>query len=115
MTRSRQETTSFVRHGVPARIAVRDAYPDDELALQRLAALDDRPALRGHVLVAEVDGEIAVATSVTSGRTIADPWRLTADLVTLLELRAAQLRHAGATRGATRPAAPSLLPVPARL
>jgi hypothetical protein len=116
MNRNRQETSSIVRQVVD-RIVVRDAYPDDALALQRLAAMDDRPALRGHVLVAEQDGDLVAATSVSSGRTIADPWRHTADLVTLLELRAVQVRReaAGSDVKHTRAASPSLRPVPAQL
>ena len=93
MSLMRQDTNEIVRYDMPARIVVRDAHPDDELTLWRLAALDDRPVPRGHVLIAEVDGELAAATSVSTGRTIADPWRYTADLVTLLELRAGQGRR----------------------
>ena len=115
MFRSRQGTTPIVRQDALGRIVVRDAYPDDALALQRLAALDDRPALRGHVLVAELDGELVAATSLSSDRTIADPWRRTADLVKLLELRASQLRRAEASDASKHAPAPSLRAVPARL
>jgi hypothetical protein len=113
---NRQDTTPIVRQDSPDRIVVRDAYPDDALALRRLAALDDRPGLHGHVLVAELEGELVAATSVTTGRTIADPWRLTSDLVTLLELRAEQVRRSERHRGAvpTRPAPSTLQPAPAR-
>ena len=115
MFRPRQETTSIVRQHALDRIFVRDAYPDHTLALERLTLRDDRPALRGHVLVAERDGELVAATSVTSGRTIADPWRPTADLVTLLELRAAQIRRTETPAGAAAAPQPSLRPVPAQL
>src|ERR671914_1459444 len=100
MRLKRQDTTAIVRQNMPGRIVVRDAYPDDELALRRLAALDDRPVPRGHVLIAEVDGELVAATSVSTARTIADPWRYTADVVTLLELRAGQIRRAHPGDGA---------------
>jgi hypothetical protein len=93
MMSQRQDTTSIVRHNADP-IVVRDAYADDALPLLRLAALDSRPALRGRVLMAEVDGELVAATSISNGRTIADPWRHTADLVALLELRAEQIRQA---------------------
>jgi hypothetical protein len=115
MTRSRQGTTSIVRHEALDRIVVRHAYPDDAVALRRLAALDDRPTLHGRVLVAELAGELVAATSISTGKTIADPWRFTADLVTLLELRAEQIRRAGPAGTASRShPAPSLLPAPAQ-
>ena len=117
MKLNRQERSPIVRHALD-HVVVRDAYPDDDdLALRRLAALDDRPALRGHVLLAEVDGDLVAAASVSDGRTIADPWRLTADVVSLLELRAAQIRRLGTGDGAARSRAVrrALLPVPARL
>jgi hypothetical protein len=41
--------------------------------------------------VAEVDGNIHAAISLSDGRAIADPFRHTAELVDLLKMRAAQL------------------------
>jgi hypothetical protein len=70
---------------------IRRTTPDDTAVLRRLAALDDAAALRGDALVAEVDGEIAAAISLSDGRAIADPFRHTAELVELLRMRAAQL------------------------
>jgi hypothetical protein len=46
----------------------------------------------GTVLVAEVRGELWAAVPVGGGSAIADPFRPTADVVALLELRAAHLR-----------------------
>ncbi|MFL5827775.1 MAG: hypothetical protein ACJ76V_14720 [Thermoleophilaceae bacterium] len=96
---------------VPAshrRVIVRDAVPADFDAIVRLAALDDRRVPSGTVVVAEVDGELVAAVSL-AGHAIADPFRPTADLVSLLELRATQLRAAEAE---TVPAAanPRLVP-----
>ena len=71
---------------------IRRTTPDDTTALLRLAALDDARALNGDALVAEIDGEIRAALSLSDGRAIADPFRPTAELVDLLMLRAAQLR-----------------------
>ncbi len=44
------------------------------------------------MLVAETGGEIVAAVPVAGGRAIADPFRRTAALVEILELRASQLR-----------------------
>lgn len=71
-------------------IAIRLATDDDDRTLVRLAALDSAPAPRGSVLVADVDGEIVAARSLSKPRSIADPFRSTADISELLELRARQ-------------------------
>jgi hypothetical protein len=75
-------------------IAIRRATPDDQVALERLAALDSAPAPSGEVLIAEVGDEPQAAMEVATGTTIADPFRPTADLVELLTLRAVRLRGA---------------------
>jgi hypothetical protein len=72
-------------------IQIRVARPDDEATLLRLAALDSAPAPHGDVLVADLCGEIVAAHPVGGSRTIADPFRPTADVGALLELRAGQL------------------------
>jgi hypothetical protein len=46
------------------------------------------------VLVAEAEGAVVAAHSPTTGATIADPFRRTAEVVQLLELRGAMLRAA---------------------
>ena len=73
---------------------IRSARSDDVRALRQLAALDSARVPRGEVLVAEQDGELVAARSLTDGRAIADPFRLTAEAAAMLELRAAQLRPA---------------------
>jgi hypothetical protein len=70
---------------------IRRTTPDDATALMRLAALDSRRPIEGDALVAEVDGELVAAVSLTGDEAIADPFRHTADLVAMLEMRAAQL------------------------
>ena len=71
---------------------VRFAYPDDEAALRRLAALDSQPLPSGPLLVAEVAGELWAAVTIGGEpRAIADPFHHTAALVTLLRDRAARL------------------------
>jgi len=76
-------------------IHIRAARPEDELDLIRLAALDSAPAPRGRALVAVVDGAIVAALDLEAGRAIADPFRLTADLVELLRTRARTLGEIG--------------------
>jgi hypothetical protein len=73
-----------------SHIAIRRATDADNSTLLRLAALDSAPAPRGPVLVADLGGEIVAAHSLTRARSIADPFRPTADIRELLELRAAQ-------------------------
>ena len=68
------------------------ATSDDAAAVARLAALDSKRLPTGPVLLAEVDGQACAALPLESGPALADPFRPTADLVVLLELRAAQLR-----------------------
>jgi hypothetical protein len=82
-------------------ITIRLATPDDHLGLMRLAALDsaDCPPL-GRVLVAEVDGELRAALSLTDGSAIADPFHPTLHILELLRTHAAA---EAANRGARRP------------
>jgi hypothetical protein len=71
-------------------LVIRPAYPDDAVALERLARLDSqRPLAPGFHLVAERDGQILAALATRDGRMIADPFTPTADLVALLRLHAA--------------------------
>jgi hypothetical protein len=82
-------------------VVIRRATPADVDALHRLAALDSARPLAGAVLVAESEGAVAAAYSLDEQRAIADPFRPSADLVALLEARAARLREAE-PRGARR-------------
>lgn len=96
-------------------IVIRAARQHDEPALLRLAALDSAAHLHGEILVADVDGEILAALAVAGGRTIADPFRRTADLVELLRTRARLMGLAGdaSRRGRhtlRRPATVALVP-----
>ncbi len=91
----------------PAEILIRRAYADDAIALARLAALDSADAVpAAPVLVAELDGELSVALSLTDGSVIADPFVPTAEVVALLALRAAAEKPAVRTvrfRSPSRP------------
>jgi hypothetical protein len=71
---------------------IRFAYPDDEPALRRLAALDSQPLPGGQLLVAEVGGELWAAVTISEEpEVIADPFQHTAALVGLLRERARRL------------------------
>ena len=98
-------------------IVIREAVPDDMGVLARLAALDSAPVPRGRVLLAESDGALRAALALEGGTAIADPFHYTAELVALLELRAAQLeaeeRRADRGAGATARRSAALRPAPA--
>jgi hypothetical protein len=88
-------------------VTLRLATPDDTPALHRLGELDSRPLPPGPHLIAEREGRIDAALSLSTGESIADPFRRTAELRELL------LAHAG--RSGTRPQpspSPQLRPRP---
>lgn len=66
---------------------IRGATVNDARALERLAALDSRPPLRGRIVVGEIDGRIAAAISIDEGRLVADPFQHTGNLATHLRMR----------------------------
>src|SRR5919106_1212146 len=74
-------------------LVIRHAEQRDRPGLRRLAQLDSARASAGPMLVAELDGELRAAISLDDGRVIADPFRPTADVVGLLELRAGHVRR----------------------
>ena len=69
----------------------------DDLAA--LAILDDALPPAGDALVAEVDGSPRAVLPLAGGRPFADPFRPTADLVQLLQMRAEQLSPGSTRRG----------------
>jgi hypothetical protein len=75
-------------------VVIRAARGSDGDSLRRLAALDSARVPAGDVLVAEAEGAVVAAHSPSTGATIADPFRRTAEVVQLLELRGAMLRAA---------------------
>jgi hypothetical protein len=80
-----------------ASYKTRMAVDEDQPNLRRLAALDSQSPLSGPVLIGEINGVPAAAVSLTSGRVVADPFRPTAELVSMLRLRAAALTGARRT------------------
>ncbi|MBV8946780.1 MAG: hypothetical protein JO286_01220 [Solirubrobacterales bacterium] len=83
-------------------LALRVAQADEDPVVRRLADLDDSRPLTGQVLLALVDGEAVAAASLGDGRVVANPFRPTADTVTLLSLRASQLGRRRARRRRAR-------------
>ena len=75
-------------------VLIRASRGSDGVALGRLAALDSAHVPVGELLVAETDGALVAAHAPATGATIADPFRRTAELVELLELRGSLLRAA---------------------
>jgi hypothetical protein len=76
-----------------AQVLLRPAYAtnDDERSLHRLATLDSAPAApAAPLLLAEVDGELRAALSLSEGTTVADPFYPSAELVALLRAHADQ-------------------------
>jgi len=69
-------------------VVIRAARGSDGVALDDLARLDSQRPPVGDVLVAEQDG--ALVAAVVGDRVIADPFRPTADVVELLQVRAAR-------------------------
>lgn len=101
--------TQLVRQPA-ARLTVRLAEPADEEALRRLASLDSSRLPAGPLLVGEMGGGIQAAVQVHGGSAIANPFVRTAELVTLLETRAAQLRE----QGDVQPDLARVIPLPRR-
>ena len=75
-------------------VLIRAARGSDGVALGRLAALDSARVPAGELLVAEADGALVAAHAPATGATIADPFRHTAEVVSLLEMRGSLLRAA---------------------
>jgi len=93
------EITNIVPVHRPAEqpVTVRRSRTGDVPALTRLAALDSRRLPACDMLVAEVGGELWAAVTLDGREAIANPFRPTADLVTLLRLRAEQIAARGRT------------------
>jgi hypothetical protein len=75
-------------------VTIRAARGSDGAALVRLAGLDSARVPAGELLVAETGGELVAAHAPSTGATIADPFRQTADVVELLALRGSMMRAA---------------------
>ena len=65
---------------------------EPDQAIERLAQLDSAKRPSGPVLIAAVAGKPVAALPLDGGPVIADPFQPTAAVVSLLELRVAQMR-----------------------
>jgi hypothetical protein len=81
--------------GAAAAVTVRAAGPGDATALERLAALDDRPLPQAPLLIGEIGSLALAALSLSDDSVVADPFVPTREVVALLRLRARQLRGRG--------------------
>ena len=83
-------------------VLIRAARGSDGSALERLAQLDSTEVPAGALLVAESGGRLVAAIASSTGEAIADPFLPTADVVALLELRAAGARSPRSRRATAR-------------
>jgi hypothetical protein len=90
VSRVKWQPRGSVEQEAAMSITIRPATAEDQRALARLAALDERPLPSGEVLLAFVDGELRAAFGAPSGLAVADPFEPTADVVELLRLRSEQ-------------------------
>lgn len=75
----------------PVRTAIQLRLCACREEIERLAALSERIARSGDWIVADVDGVPVAAVSVEDGTTLYDPFRPTAQVVSLLEFRRKQV------------------------
>jgi hypothetical protein len=75
-------------------VVIRPARESDAAALRDLAALDSAEPLTGPALIALVDDIAWAAHGLDDDRVVADPFRPSAEAVSLLRLRVRQLRAA---------------------
>jgi hypothetical protein len=73
-----------------ASLVLRPATSADTADLERLAALDSARPLAGEVLLADVDGGVRAALSLETGRSVADPFYPSLELVPLLRAAAGE-------------------------
>jgi hypothetical protein len=77
----------------PEAITIRPLREEDVGAVERLAELDERPIPPGPLLLAEVEGTVEAAVALEGNEAIANPFAPSAEAVSLLRLRADQLRE----------------------
>jgi hypothetical protein len=71
-------------------LVLRPATAADTAALERLAALDSARPLTGEVVLAYAEGDVRAALSLQTGRTVADPFYPSLELVPLLRAAAGE-------------------------
>ena len=76
---------SHAQHALATQpVTLRPARHDDASTLSALAQLDSARPLHGDVLLAETETGPLAAIELSTGRTVADPFRRTAESVGLL-------------------------------
>ena len=76
----------------PETITIRPLRDDDVAAVEQLAELEERRVPPGPLLIAEIEGAVEAAVALEGGETIANPFARSSEAVSLLRLRAEQLR-----------------------
>jgi hypothetical protein len=92
LRRRRESVAAADLAGADLPIVLRGASSADAPVVGRLSLLNGAGALRGQLVVAEAGGRVLAAAEVQSGRALGDPFVPSEAAVTLLRLRAAQLR-----------------------
>lgn len=123
-----KEANELTNHLNTTGITIRRLVADDDAAVERLAQLDSQARPTGHLLGAEIEGRLLVATSIETGASVADPFSKTEELSGLVSMRIAQLkgqsgsrrlrrrlRSRGALAGSPPGAGGKLLTLPVRL
>jgi hypothetical protein len=90
----------FINWAASQVVTFRLGCPSDDLQLRRLAMLDSSRSLRQPILIAELDGAVVAALSLSTGAGVADPSQRSAGLVELLRVRACQLAMSDPTSAA---------------
>lgn len=80
-------------------VTIRRLVESDASALAKLSELDSEARIEAPVLGVEVEGKLLAAISLVDGRSVSDPFSRTAELRSLLELRARQVHGRGPARG----------------
>jgi hypothetical protein len=86
--RSQTEATGY--RGAPA-VTIRWAAPEDADSVAILAEIDEAPVPSGPLLLAFAGDELWVALSLSTGTSVSDPFRPSAEVAALVLERARQL------------------------
>ena len=91
-----------------ASLVLRPATSADTADLERLAALDSARPLSGEVMLAHVDGDVRAAVSLETGRSVADPFYPSLELLPLLRAAAGERPRRRSWRRAARAVRPAI-------
>jgi hypothetical protein len=82
----------MTKHQPIAALTIRRLDEADRAAVAELAGRDSKPALDGTLLGAELEGRLVAAVAIATGESVADPFTRTAEIRSILEARAEELR-----------------------